>query len=135
MDAAVLHRLDGLGQLHQFASGSIRIAQRQISRLHALCCCLNLLHILLVRVYRAVALHRLRLIPWRAHPDIALPDELALYGVGIGEGEAQMNFTPQAFYLYPSVAGLIGRKTSSGQVLKSDLDVSLYLLEQGVPSL
>jgi aspartate aminotransferase len=46
-----------------------------------------------------------------------------------------MNFTPQAFYLYPSVAGLIGRKTSSGQVLKSDLDVSLYLLEQGVPSL
>lgn len=34
-----------------------------------------------------------------------------------------------AFYLYPSVAGLIGRKTNSGQVLRSDLDVALYLLE------
>lgn len=34
-----------------------------------------------------------------------------------------------AFYLYPSVAGLIGRRTTSGQVLKSDLDVSLYLLD------
>lgn len=34
-----------------------------------------------------------------------------------------------AFYLYPSVAGLIGRTTSSGQVLKSDLHVALYLLD------
>jgi aspartate aminotransferase len=34
-----------------------------------------------------------------------------------------------AFYLYPSVAGLIGRKTASGQVLKNDLDVSRYLLD------
>jgi aspartate aminotransferase len=34
-----------------------------------------------------------------------------------------------AFYLYPSVAGLIGRRTASGDVLKSDLDVSLYLLD------
>ncbi|RTE93649.1 pyridoxal phosphate-dependent aminotransferase [Bradyrhizobium sp. LVM 105] len=34
-----------------------------------------------------------------------------------------------AFYLYPSVAGLIGRKTTSGYVLKDDLDVALYLLD------
>lgn len=34
-----------------------------------------------------------------------------------------------AFYLYPSVAGLIGRGTASGDVLTSDLDVSLYLLD------
>jgi aspartate aminotransferase len=34
-----------------------------------------------------------------------------------------------AFYVYPSVAGLIGRRTTAGQVLKSDLDVSLYLLD------
>ncbi|MGY2803819.1 aminotransferase class I/II-fold pyridoxal phosphate-dependent enzyme [Bradyrhizobium sp. USDA 4506] len=34
-----------------------------------------------------------------------------------------------AFYLYPSVAGLIGRTTGSGQVLKSDLHVALYLLD------
>lgn len=34
-----------------------------------------------------------------------------------------------AFYLYPSVAGLIGRKTNTEQVLRTDLDVSLYLLE------
>lgn len=34
-----------------------------------------------------------------------------------------------AFYLYPSVAGLIGRATGSGEVLKSDLQVALYLLD------
>lgn len=34
-----------------------------------------------------------------------------------------------AFYFYPSVAGLIGKTTPDGKVLKSDLDVSLYLLE------
>lgn len=34
-----------------------------------------------------------------------------------------------AFYLYPSVAGLIGRTTSSGRVLKSDLHVAPYLLD------
>jgi aspartate aminotransferase len=34
-----------------------------------------------------------------------------------------------AFYFYPSVAGLIGKTTPGGVVLKSDLDVSLYLLE------
>lgn len=40
-----------------------------------------------------------------------------------------------AFYLYPSCAGLIGKKTPSGKVLESDLDVSLYLLEEaGVAS-
>lgn len=40
-----------------------------------------------------------------------------------------------AFYLYPSCAGLIGKKTPSGKVLETDLDVSLYLLEEaGVAS-
>lgn len=34
-----------------------------------------------------------------------------------------------AFYLYASVAGLIGRKTNSGHILKTDVDVALYLLE------
>lgn len=34
-----------------------------------------------------------------------------------------------AFYLYPSVAGLIGKVTPQGKVLETDLDVSLYLLE------
>lgn len=34
-----------------------------------------------------------------------------------------------AFYLYPSVAGLIGKITPAGKVLETDLDVSLYLLE------
>lgn len=34
-----------------------------------------------------------------------------------------------AFYLYVSVAGLIGRCSPSGKVLRTDLDVSLYLLE------
>lgn len=34
-----------------------------------------------------------------------------------------------AFYFYPSVAGLIGKTTLQGKVLRSDLDVSLYLLE------
>jgi aspartate aminotransferase len=35
-----------------------------------------------------------------------------------------------AFYLYPSVAGLIGKKTPEGIVLANDLDVSLYLLDR-----
>ncbi len=34
-----------------------------------------------------------------------------------------------AFYFYPSVAGLIGKKTPEGKLLQSDLAVSLYLLE------
>ncbi|PRD43565.1 aspartate aminotransferase [Phyllobacterium phragmitis] len=34
-----------------------------------------------------------------------------------------------AFYFYPSVEGLIGKSTPDGRVLKSDLDVALYLLE------
>ena len=34
-----------------------------------------------------------------------------------------------AFYLYPSVADLIGRRISSGQILKNDVDVSHYLLD------
>ena len=34
-----------------------------------------------------------------------------------------------AFYVYPSCAGLIGKKTPDGKVLKSDEDVVSYLLE------
>jgi aspartate aminotransferase len=34
-----------------------------------------------------------------------------------------------AFYLYPCVAGLIGKNTPSGQKLESDLDVVKYLIE------
>lgn len=34
------------------------------------------------------------------------------------------------FYVFASVAGLIGKTTPQGKVLTSDLDVSLYLLEQ-----
>lgn len=34
-----------------------------------------------------------------------------------------------AFYVFPSVAGLIGRRTPAGQLLASDVDVVLYLLE------
>ena len=38
-----------------------------------------------------------------------------------------------AFYLYVNCAGLLGRKTPSGQVLQSDGEVVMYLLEsQGV---
>lgn len=35
-----------------------------------------------------------------------------------------------AFYLYVSVAELLGRTTPAGKVLQTDLDVSLYFLEQ-----
>ncbi|MGO4404503.1 aspartate transaminase [Bosea sp. RAF48] len=34
-----------------------------------------------------------------------------------------------AFYVYPSCAGLIGRRRGDGRVLQSDLDVALYFLE------
>jgi len=37
-----------------------------------------------------------------------------------------------AFYLYPCVDGIIGRTTPAGAQLRSDLDVSLYLLDAGV---
>ena len=38
--------------------------------------------------------------------------------------------TPEgAFYVYPSCAGLMGKKTPDGKTLNSDLDVSTYLLE------
>lgn len=38
--------------------------------------------------------------------------------------------TPEgAFYVYPSCAGLIGKKTPDGKVLASDEDVATYLLE------
>ncbi|MBB5214845.1 aminotransferase class I/II-fold pyridoxal phosphate-dependent enzyme [Parapusillimonas granuli] len=35
-----------------------------------------------------------------------------------------------AFYVYPGVEGLIGKKTPDGRVLESDLDVSMYLLDE-----
>ncbi len=35
-----------------------------------------------------------------------------------------------AFYVYPSCAGLIGRRRPDGRVLESDLDVALYFLEE-----
>jgi aspartate aminotransferase len=35
-----------------------------------------------------------------------------------------------AFYVYPSCAGLIGRKTPDGKVMQSDRDFVLYLMEQ-----
>lgn len=35
-----------------------------------------------------------------------------------------------AFYLYPCVSGLLGRRTPQGKVLESDLDVGAYLLQQ-----
>ena len=34
-----------------------------------------------------------------------------------------------AFYLFPSCAGLIGKKTPDGKVIRNDLDFGLYLLE------
>jgi aspartate aminotransferase len=37
-----------------------------------------------------------------------------------------------AFYLYPSVAGLIGRRTSAGKTLETDTDMAMYLLDHGV---
>jgi len=36
-----------------------------------------------------------------------------------------------AFYVYPSIAGLIGRKRPNGQVIKTDSDFVSYLLEAG----
>src|SRR5690606_8529708 len=35
-----------------------------------------------------------------------------------------------AFYVYPNVGGLIGKKTPDGKVLESDLDVAMYLLNE-----
>jgi aspartate aminotransferase len=35
-----------------------------------------------------------------------------------------------AFYVYPSCAGLIGRKGANGQDLKTDTDVAMFLLEE-----
>ena len=37
--------------------------------------------------------------------------------------------TPEgAFYVYPSAAGMLGKKTPDGQVLNTDEDVAKYLL-------
>lgn len=35
-----------------------------------------------------------------------------------------------AFYVYPNVGGLLGRRTPAGAVLNNDLDVVMYLLEE-----
>ncbi|WP_306752887.1 pyridoxal phosphate-dependent aminotransferase [Paracoccus actinidiae] len=35
-----------------------------------------------------------------------------------------------AFYLYPSVSGMIGRTTPAGKVLETDVDVAFYFLEE-----
>ena len=44
--------------------------------------------------------------------------------------EGIQSLPPQgAFYLYPSVKGLIGKKTQKGDILKTDKDIALYLLE------
>jgi aspartate aminotransferase len=41
-----------------------------------------------------------------------------------------------AFYLYPSCAGVIGKKTADGRVIENDLDFVLYLLDSvGVAAL
>lgn len=37
---------------------------------------------------------------------------------------------PGAFYVYPSVHGLLGKRTASGRVLQSDLDVVMFLLDE-----
>src|SRR5580704_11733711 len=34
-----------------------------------------------------------------------------------------------AFYVYPSCAGLLGKKTPAGEVIKTDADFAKYLLE------
>lgn len=36
-----------------------------------------------------------------------------------------------AFYVFPSVAGLLGRRTPAGKELATDLDVMMYLLDEG----
>jgi len=35
-----------------------------------------------------------------------------------------------AFYVFPSCAGVIGRKTPAGEVIKTDMDFALFLLEE-----
>ncbi|MGP4768929.1 aminotransferase class I/II-fold pyridoxal phosphate-dependent enzyme, partial [Klebsiella pneumoniae] len=35
-----------------------------------------------------------------------------------------------AFYVYPNVAGLLGRRTPAGTLLQSDLDVVMFLLDE-----
>ena len=52
----------------------------------------------------------------------------------LNQSEGIECLTPQgAFYVYPSCAGLIGKKTPEGRILENDFDVATYLLEsQGV---
>lgn len=53
---------------------------------------------------------------------------------GLNQIEGLNCFLPEgAFYVYPSCAGLIGRKMSSGKIIENDSDFVAYLLEsQGV---
>jgi len=36
-----------------------------------------------------------------------------------------------AFYVFPSIAGLLGKKAADGTVLENDVDVMNYLLDAG----
>ena len=49
---------------------------------------------------------------------------------GINEAEGLTCNTPEgAFYVYPSCAGVIGKKTPDGKVIETDDDFAFYLLE------
>ena len=52
----------------------------------------------------------------------------------LNEAKGISCLTPEgAFYVYPSVAGVIGKKTPDGKVIANDGDFALYLLDsQGV---
>ncbi len=71
-------------------------------------------------------------------PQDVLRDRAALYRRRRDLVVAMLNEAPGischqpegAFYVYPSVAGLIGRTTPAGRRLKTDLDVAIALLEE-----
>ena len=61
----------------------------------------------------------------------ALMPPLCTAGFGIANGRWDM--FAGAFYLYVNCGGLLGKTTAEGQVLNSDSEVVMYLLEsQGV---
>jgi aspartate aminotransferase len=48
----------------------------------------------------------------------------------LNQSEGLECLTPQgAFYVYPSCAGIIGKKTPEGNILKNDLEIATYFLE------
>ena len=51
---------------------------------------------------------------------------------GFSSTPPQLTRPDGAFYLYPSVAGLISRKTPGGKTLQTDTDVAMHLLDHGV---